>query len=147
MRNVTLRWAAFHPVGAGLRRRVKSLQAIQPAQWPQQRIRDMYGWYAQASTLGKRMPSFTRKQKFFFGVALALWPVLIVALVPSESLIHDSILCISAMLSEAAASVLFLRLRRRRKDRLAFWSTIAAAVTGEVTLAFLIAIVVIATHT
>lgn len=117
------------------------LQAIQPARWPQQHIQ-MY-----VHMLEKGMPSFSRREKFSFGAALTLWPLFIVALLPSDSLIdRGSILCIAALPSEATASVLFFLLRRRSKDRLTFWSTIAAAVAGEAALAFLIAVVAIVAH-
>jgi hypothetical protein len=143
MRTTTLRRSASQPLFAELKRGVQALRAIRPASSPQHRIKA----YVQALMLGNRVPSFTRKQKFWFGVALALWPILIVALVPAEYLINgNSTLCISAVLSEAAASVLFFHLRRKRRDRLTFWSTIAAAVAGEVTLAFLIAAAAIILH-
>jgi hypothetical protein len=143
MWNGTLRRTAFHPICADLKRSMKSLLVIEPALLAQHRINA----YVQALMLEKGIPSFTRKQKFVLGVALALWPVLMLAFIPSDSLIsRGSTLCISALLSEAAASVLFFHLRRRRKDRLTFWSTVAAAVAGEVTLAFLIAAVAIAMH-
>jgi hypothetical protein len=146
MRDAALRSTAFRPVAAELKRRVKSLQAIQSAQWTQRRIH-AFATYVEAFTPEKGRPFFTRKRQFSFGVALTLWPVLMVAFVPPRSLINrDLILFIPALLSEAAASVLFLQVRRKRKDRLAFWSTIAAAVTGEVTLAFLIAAFVIITR-
>lgn len=140
MGNVALRHTASQPLYAGLKRRMQSLRAIQPALSEGRRANA----YLRAFVLEKGMPSFTREQKFSFGVALALWPVLTVVLIPAEMLIRfGSTLCISAVLSEAAASVLFFQLRRRRKDRLTFWSTIATAVAGEVTLAFLIAAVAI----
>ena len=144
MSNVSLRWTGFHPLRAGLKRRFNSLPPIQPAS----RSRQGINTYLQAFMPAKGMASFTRKQKFSFGVALAVWPLLAIALLPSNSLMNRSgSLCISALLSEAAASVLFfMLLRRRPKDRLTFWSTIAAAVAGEITLAFLIAALAIITH-
>lgn len=138
--NVTIRWPAYRPLGAELKRRAQQIQA---ARW----AREFVGRHTPSFGRATGIASFTRVQKFSFGVALALWPLLIVALVPSDALVdRSSILCLSAVLSEAAASVLFFQLRRRHRDRLAFWSKIAVAVAGEVALAFLIAAAVIAAH-
>lgn len=140
MWNVALRGTAWQLRRAELQRRMQSLRTMEPVIWLQRYINPR----VRAFMLKTGVLSLTRKQKFAFGAALALWPLLMLALVPSEVLINrNSTVCTLALLSEAVASVLFFYLRRRRKDRLAFWSTIAAAVAGEVTLAFLVAAVAI----
>jgi hypothetical protein len=144
MTNMSLRWTSFQPLRAEVKRCVKRFRPIQLAIWPQHRINA----HVHALVPVKGLASFTRRQKFSFGVVLALWPLLAVAILPSDALLNRSgSLCVSALLSEAAASVLFfMLLRRRPKDRLTFWSTIAAAVAGEITLAFLIAALAIITR-
>jgi hypothetical protein len=92
-----------------------------------------------------------RKTEFFLGVAAALWPIGVVAFVPSEYLnaagadlntsdrLPLAILCVAALISEAIAMFLFFGSRRRLKDQLTSWSVIGAAAAGLCTLAFLAA--------
>ncbi|MGH9740347.1 MAG: hypothetical protein ACRD4X_17430 [Candidatus Acidiferrales bacterium] len=99
----------------------------------------------------------SRKRQFTIGIWLALWPVVVAALVPSQlfagidvNLLSDNrlpvvVFCVAALVSEAVAASLFVlvckRFVDRPEDRLTFWSVIAAAAAGVGTLAFLIATV------
>jgi hypothetical protein len=89
-----------------------------------------------------------RKRKFKLGLVLALWPVLFAIVAPAaySDRLPIAIFCITAILSEAAAALLFfLTYRRpidRPEDRLTSWSVIGAAAAGLCMVAFLIATVV-----
>ncbi len=99
----------------------------------------------------------SRKRQFSAGLWLALWPVVVATLVPSQffdgfgaNLFSDNrlpvtIFCVAALISEAVAAFLFvLACRRfvdRSEDRLTFWSVIAGSAAGVCAVAFLIAAV------
>jgi hypothetical protein len=94
------------------------------------------------------MRTLDRKRKFKLGLVLALWPVLFAIVAPAaySDRLPIAIFCITAILSEAAAALLFfLTYRRpidRPEDRLTSWSVIGAAAAGLCMVAFLIATVV-----
>gem|GEM_PF-4739523 len=94
------------------------------------------------------MHTLDRRRKFKLGLVLALWPVLFAVVAPAaySNRLPVAIFCIAAILSEAAAALLFfLTYRRpidRPEDRLTSWSVIGAAAAGLCMLVFLIATVV-----
>lgn len=108
-----------------------------------------------ASEKDKSFPS--RRRQFSTGLWLALWPVVVATLVPSQffdgfsaGLFSDNrlpvtVFCVAALISEAVAASLFLLACRRfvdkSEDRLTFWSVIAGAASGVCAIAFLIATV------
>ncbi|MGA9885430.1 MAG: hypothetical protein WBQ34_17070 [Candidatus Acidiferrales bacterium] len=112
---------------------------------------------AWALALEKDKWFLSRKRQFSIGFWLALWPVVVAALVPSQlfagfdvNLLFSNrfpviVFCVAALVSEAVAVLLFVLVCRRfvdrSEDRLTFWSVIAAAAAAVGTLAFLIAAV------
>lgn len=94
------------------------------------------------------MHALERKRKFELGLLLVLWPMLAAAVFPAgySSRLPLAMFLITALLSEAAAIVLFFQSYRRvidrPEDRLTSWSVIGAAAAGACTLAFLIAAMV-----
>lgn len=99
-------------------------------------------------------PVLSRRRKFTLGLWLAIWPVIIAALVPSTLLGNSRLpimmFCIAALLSEAIAASLFLLVCQRfvdlAEDRLTTWATIGAAAAGVCTLAFFAASVANGMH-
>lgn len=98
-----------------------------------------------------------RRRRFSIGLWLALWPVVVAALAPSQffdgfnanvlayNRLPVAVFCVAALISEAAAASLFvLACRRfvdRPEDQLTFWSVISATAAGVCAVAFLIAAV------
>lgn len=107
-------------------------------------------------------PVLSRKRKFTIALWLAIWPVVLATLIPSEglagldlNLLGSSrspimVFCITALISEAIAASLFLLVCQRfvdlPEDRLTTWATIGAAAAGACTLAFFAASVANGLH-
>lgn len=99
------------------------------------------------------MRYLSRKLRFSFGVFLALWPVVVAALVParlfadldvnmlSADRLPLAMFCLAALASEIGAVVVFFRTRVFPTDPLTSWSVIAATAAGTCTVAFLVAAV------
>jgi len=104
------------------------------------------------------MQKLSRKFRFSIGLFLALWPVVVAAFVPTQvfasldvsMLSADrlplAVFCVTALVSEVFAMIVFFRTRVFPIDPLTSWSVIAAAAAGTCTVAFLVAAVANVLH-
>jgi hypothetical protein len=104
------------------------------------------------------MHALSRKLLFSIGLFLALWPVMVAALVPanvfagldlnmlSADRLPLVLFCLGALVSEIIAVIMFFRIRVFPIDPLTSWSVIGAVAAGTCTLAFLAAAVANVLH-